>query len=429
MNHMMMRLLLISAIFFLFLTVKGQSSAPVVVDSLTRTPLPNASIFNHRGKFIGTSDANGRISCASPNDFPLTVRYIGFFEKSIPVAGSDTVFMAENILELSEVVVEAKKHIYLHVIAYVREYSSLSTYTDTVFLFREKMVDFMLPKDDGAKFRGWHTPRVLNSKSYYRFTDLSGLDSVSDRCSHHFSWADWVGIAPVAPLPIHLMSADNATDTVRGKYSPTEIWNKSPERVSLDVNVLADTASRRWVPGLAHFFRDDVDFEQLRLRYVYDNVGSDRIEPIDLSGYSFTVESNGRGRDMFLFNRKDQPFFVSTYAETYIIDKEYITAKEAKKWGKLSRGNAEITIFEPDNVPELHPSVQLLVDRVNSLDNDILRLDMTPDKRLAGRKVEKVGIGKQIAKRLLGMFGLDYAIGNKKREKKWKEFREERKKR
>lgn len=34
---------------------------------------------------------------------------------------------------------------------------------------------------------------------------------------------------------------------------------------------------------------------------------------------------------MFRFNRNDEPFFVNTFAEVYILDKEYITVKEARR--------------------------------------------------------------------------------------------------
>ncbi|MDE6805737.1 MAG: hypothetical protein K2J05_02910, partial [Muribaculaceae bacterium] len=46
-----------------------------------------------------------------------------------------------KVRNLPEFVVESNENKYLHVLAYVREYSTLSTYTDTIFMFREKMVD------------------------------------------------------------------------------------------------------------------------------------------------------------------------------------------------------------------------------------------------------------------------------------------------
>ena len=77
---------------------------------------------------------------------------------------------------LPEVLVVSGHKKLLHLLAYVREYSTMTTYTDTVFLFREKMVDYMLPAGK-VDFKGWSTPRVLTSRSYYRFSNSHGLRS------------------------------------------------------------------------------------------------------------------------------------------------------------------------------------------------------------------------------------------------------------
>ena len=337
----------------------------------------------------------------------------------IPVSG----LPREQSRELPEVVVESRQNKFLHMLAYVREYSTLSTYSDTVILFREKMVDYMLPSQRKNRFRGWTYPRILTAKSYYRFVNTHGLDSVSDRCNHHFSWADWVGVAPASLIPQTLAGASVGVDTVRGKYRPTEIWRRDEDRMTLDVDVLADTDSRKWVPNLSLFFRDDIDFEDFRIRFDFENVAGKRVEPIDLAGYSFNIESKGRGHPMFMFNRISEPYYVSTRAEVYLIDKEYVTVKEAKKWEERGMLPADFVMFEPSDAPELTEDIRRLIDRVNSVDHDKTRLAFTPDQRLVGRRVEKVNIGREILKRLKQMFGLDYLNGNRKREKQWRQFR------
>lgn len=419
------RVILIFLILVLFsVTAEGQTGCDAVVaDSMSRRPLPNASVFDRHGKFIGSCRTGGKLPYIPAADYPVTIRYMGFKEHVLSDAAySDTIFLQESITELPEVVIESRQHKLLHILAYVREYSTLSTYTDTVFLFREKMVDYMLPSEKKVRFKGWTSPRVITSKSYYRFTDASGLDSVSDRCSHHFSWADWVGIVPAAKLPSGLCGVENGTDTVRGKYSPTETWVKNGDRVTLDVNVMADTASRKWVPNLSLFFRDDVDFEQFKVRFNYDDIVGDILSPIDLTGYSFNIESNGRGHGLFRFNRHNEPFFVSSYAEVYIIDKEYITVKEAKKWDRRDAESNEIEIFEPAEAPALQPSIQMLVDRVNAVDHDLVRLDFTPDHRLAGRKIKKMNIGQRVLKRVKQLFGIDNINAERKWRRQWNDF-------
>ena len=426
----MLRSAIIIILFFCSIySVEGQTRNAVVVDSVARTPLSSASVFDRQGNTIGISDVRGRLPSISSGSYPITIRYLGFQEKVVPFAGADTIFLQENMPELPEIVVESRQYKVLHMLAYVREYSTLTTYADTVFLFREKMVDYMLPTEEKMKFKGWSIPRILTSKSYYRFTNSQGLDSVSNVSNHHFSWSDWVGVAPSAKLPDALRNTECGADTLRGRYSPTEIWTKNNGRVIADVNVLADTTSRKWVPNLMSFFRKNLDFENFRVRFNYDNIADDSIPPSDLTGYSFNIESNGRGRDMFRFNMVNEPFFVSTYAEVYMLDKEYITVKEAKKWSRQKFDTGEIGIYEPPEAPELQPLIQELVSRVNNINIDKVRLDIEPDQNLVSKNYGKKGnfnIERRVLNLLKGVTGISRYKMNRNLNRRWDEIKEER---
>lgn len=380
---------------FVFISSEAWAYNVVVADSVSHVPLPNASIYNGKGDAIGISNHRGVLPKIPRDNYPITIRYIGFNEKTVAEEIPDTIFLSENASELPEVVVETRRHRVLHMLAYIREYSTLSTYSDTVFLFREKMVDYMLPSDDKVKFKGWSVPRILTSKSYYRFTNSNGLDSVSDTGRHHFSWSDWIGLVPKTGLPARLKGMVTAKDTLLGKYSPTETWMRNKDLVSVDVDVLADTVSRKWVPNLAGFFRKGIDFERFKVKYDCKNVIGDSISAFDLAGYSFNIESNGRGHEMFRFNKINEPVFVSTQADVYVLDKEYITVKEARKWNKRRFDVDEVGIYEPLEAPALAPSTLALIDRVNKLDKNSVRLDFTPDKRMigkySGRRNYKIG--------------------------------------
>lgn len=328
-----------------------------------------------------------------------------------------------TVHDLPEFVVESRKNSVLHMLAYVREYSTLTTYSDTIFMFREKMVDYMIPPSRKSRFKGWTLPRTLLSKSYYRFTNSTGLDSVSDECDHHFSWSDWVGIPALARLPESICRTESSTDTIRGKYSPSEIWNKSGDRLILDVNVLADTTARRWLPGFHAIRRDDIDFERLTLNLVYDNVLDQTVSANELTGYSFEIESDGRGRRMFMFNGVDQQVFVSTKADVYIMEREFITPKEARKWSSRKHRLEESVIYEPPEAPDLDPQTELLIDRVNKVSHEKTRLSLAPDKRLAGRNLVKLNAGQKILKRLKGLLGIDAINAQRKMRKDWNRFR------
>ena len=233
----------------------------VMADSLTHLPLPYASVYDNAGIPAGMTDSRGRLPRLPVEAYPIKVRYVGFREMVIPEVCGDTVFMVENVEELPEVVVLKDRNRVLHILAYVREKSTLTTYRDTVVLFREKMVDYMLPTTERTHFKGWSMPRVLGCRSYYRFTDRNGTDSVSDACRHHFSWSDWLGLPPVVSLPAALTADTCATDTLKGRYSPALVWNRHSDEVAVNVNVLADPGQRSWVPDMDHFFHNGVEFD------------------------------------------------------------------------------------------------------------------------------------------------------------------------
>lgn len=408
----------------------GKRPDTVIADSVSRTPLPNASVYDSKGNAVAITDRRGKLPYIRPEAYPVTIRYIGFGDKEITRPGADTVFLSRTVSDLPEVVVAHRRDRPLHILAYVREYSTLTTYTDTVFLFREKMVDYMIPSSAKSRFKGWDTPRVLSSRSYYRFTDANGLDSVSDTGNYHFSWSDWVGI-PAARLPRALKGKTATTDTIRGKYSPAEIWRKDGDRLDVEINVLAAPETRRWVPRMTRFFNtgaDNPEFDDIRLGYSYDNITSDSIRPADLDHYSLNIESTGRGHGMFRFNRPGERFFVSTSADIYILDREYITLKEARKWEKREF-NSEITeIYEPMEAPRLEASIQLLVDRVDRIDKDGVKLENDPDRKLISQNVGKGNF--RIANRALTLLkdltGITLFKSRRNMNRRWKEFRDKR---
>lgn len=413
------------ALLLIILCVPGfMARGQVVADISSRLPLQGASVFTGSGRLLGVTDRSGRIPVTGSVNGLLIVRYLGYGEMVIEAGSTDTVFMAVKATALPEVLVESPRLKVLHILGYVREYSTLSTLSDTVFMYREKMVDYMLTPDRSMKFKGWTNPRVLKSNSYYRFSDHRGLDSVSDKCGHHFSWSDWVGIIPSPRMPHSIREVEYGTDTLHGKYSAAEIWRRSDSRVTVDVDVLADASgeSRKWVPGLSGFFREDLDFERFKLHIDYRNVIGNEISDRDLAGYSFVIESEGRGRDMFMFKRKDEKFSVSTYAEVYVLDREYISVKEARKWKEMKFDIESLAIVEPPEAPELQPHIRQLIARVDGIDHTGVRLDFTPDERLAGAPHPVEHLGTRLLNVLKLATGISHVRGERNFKRKWNEF-------
>lgn len=423
----MNRTAIATVLFLIFVgTLELQGYNVVVADSATRRPLPKASVYDRNGAPIGICDQNGLLPNIAIGSYPITVRYLGFIDRTVVSATPDTVFLQEDISELPEFVVKTRKDKVLHMLAYVREYSMLSTYTDTVFLFREKMVDYMLGIDRKVKFKGWILPRVLTCRSYYRFTNSTGLDSVSDASPYHFSWSDWMGLAPSTVLPSVLRNVESGTDTLAGKYRPAEIWTKNNGALAVEIDGMAGQTGRNWAPWLSEYFIKDMEFDRFRLSYNYSNIADSIVSPENLTRYSFDIESNGRGREMFRFNRLGEHICVNTNAEVYILDKEYISVKEARKWDKFKFDSEKIGIYEPKEAPQLSPEVLALVDRVNRMDKDGDRLDCIPDGRLvskySGRQNFK--IGRRALMMLKQMTGISRYKFHRNTNKRYKEFRE-----
>lgn len=378
----MKQIILIILTFFIIKPL----SAAIVEDEVTGLPLSKASIFDKKGRIIGICSDNGVLPYLNAADYPISISYLGYESATILKPGVEKIRLKPLSIELPELYVDSKNSQVLYMSGYVREYSTMVTNEDTVFLFREKNVDFMVPTKKVKKFNGWSLPRILFSKSYYHFTNNDGLDSVSDYYPNHFSWSDWIGIIPSTQLPQKLKYKELASDTIYAKYGISSIWQKNDESVSLNLDVLAAEDNRKWVPGMNHFLNNGVDFTLFNLRYEFTDVMGDEIFPDNIARISYNIQANGNNRFINRLGNKVKPVYMDTYAEIYITDREYISISEAKKIEKKLAENFELEKME--NVPALTASIQDLVARVNDTDNEMVRLHREADKRLAGRELK-----------------------------------------
>lgn len=379
----------LSLLLFACQAFSGHARGTVAVDSLTGNPVPKASVFDKKGNLIGVCSDNGLLPPVPASAYPLTISSMGYAPASVGSLSLDTVVLRGTEYELPEVLVESKKHQVLHMIGYVREYSTLTTYSDTVMLFREKTVDFMVPVGREKRCRGWTRPRVLASRSFYRFSNSEGLDSVSGHFGGYFSWADWIDISGGSEMPETLKGQERAEATAGGRHGPAAVWRRNGDDISLEIDILADERNARWAPGLYGFVKNGLDIRRMNLKYLFSGVGSDTILADDIACMSFSIESNGRGRNLNLFFRTSDPVYVDTYAEIYMTDKEYISVPEAKRWEKALPRNGGIGFFPPPDAPELQPAIRSIVERVEAIDYSALRLNEKPDSRYAGKNLDK----------------------------------------
>lgn len=364
---------------------QSPATLPVVVDSLTGIPLARVTVHDRNGHTIAVTSDRGVMPSIDAASYPLTLSSMGYRPVVVPAPGRQIINMSETSYNLPEVVVNPGKREALRIKAYVREYASLSTYSDTVLLFREKMVDFMVPSKKTKGYKGWLKPRVLDSRSFYHFSDANGLDSVSNSYRQHFSWADWVGIVDHTVIPDAFRDAEVMADSIAGASGPAAFWSKADDIFHINVDILADSVNRRWVPSFASYLASNVDFTRFDVNYTFTDVGVSEILASNLARMSFHIESYGRGRSMFRVFDKNTPYYIKTYAEVYVVDREHLSLNEAKRLERRPDEAGELAIVAPSDAPPLDPAIASLISRVGQIDHAGRRLALTPDKRVAGR--------------------------------------------
>ncbi len=373
-------------IFVLVLFFNEESSADrsKVLDAESNVPIARVSIFDRTGKMIGTGDDKGCIQEIYSGAYPLTLRSLGYADKKVSSPADTVIEMMRMTFDLPEVKVNTKRRPILHLTGYLREISTMSSSFDTVMLYREKWVDFMIPAEKEKHFKGWTDPRILKSKSYYKFTDVWGQDSVSDRINHHFSWSDWLSLPPRVNQPATIVRNPLISDTIMGLYSAAEVWRRDSTKLRVDVDVLADTLRGKWAPRLNSRLWRDLDFERLLLTFEYSDCDTFSVKPQNIDRMSCYIESMGRGHDMFRFKtRYDNILYVTTYVDLVIADREYLTVKDAKRKEKdqlLALEEASL-VLESEKVPR-DSVINDLIARVNAIDHDQRRLGMDIDVRV-----------------------------------------------
>ncbi len=361
----------------------------VIVDAETGEPLAMATIFNAKGNVIGFTDDKGCLPSLMDEQYPLTIRYMGYESAIIKKPTTQAIRLKAKSYQLPDIKIESTSNKVTHLLGYVREYSTMISCYDTITLFREKTVDFMIPNKNVKRYKGWLSPRILSTKSYYHFSDAYGLDSVSDYFREHFSWSDWVGIIDRLNIPRKVLEDIEITYTVAGEYSPAAIWKRNGENLHLDLDILADSINYKWIPRLSSFIRfnrQNPEFTKLYVRYDFSNVTGSTVYADNIGRISFNIETNGRGRKLFRVFGKDEPYKVNTYAEVYITDKEYLSVSAAKKWEKRHISSEETGIIAPSDAPELHASIKELIARVDDIDKEGIRINQEIDSRIGNQK-------------------------------------------
>jgi len=342
-------------------SVSTPSDRIVIVDGDDGGALPAASVFNSAGTMLGISEDDGSFSRLVPSDYPLTVRYLGYYAASV-TAPVDTVRMRPQVLSLSEV--EVTKHIDgVRVLCYAREFSSAIA-SDTMSLYTEYMVDYVLPLKKAKGFKSRNTPRILLRRSVGRVAGRNGKDSVwRDMSNSVISWLDMTEISKNGlSEPESLRGRKYGCDSLV-THKISTVYRKTPSRLSFTRDFLSDKKDHSWSPWFLKLLGFTMDVETMWESAVYPVKESGEYQSFDFSSWSYAIGACGRGKWFKKAFKTDKPVGISIFIEIYPVERELISVEESKK---LKKGDPEVEWEIPATVPPLDPAIKKLVDRCNA---------------------------------------------------------------
>lgn len=339
-----------------------------LIDASTNAPLPLASITDCSGNVVGMTDKSGVIPELQKDRYPITFNYMGYASLQILKPAEDDMKMVPQEYELPEIVIIPGSRPLLHLTGYMREITSVLSSSDSVTLFKESVVDFLVPVEK-TKVKGWNKARELASKTYVRMSNSSGLDSVSTNHEYEFIlWGNRKGLIPsAAKIPDKIKGTDVACDTIMGKYYPKIIWLKNGDVTRWYGDALANEKNHITTPWALKIFGLTTDVTEISENYVFDTPDGGFIRPTDLRQVSVTIDMLAKGK---LFKKtfdSSSPVNVRTYMELYLTDREFLSVEEGKSLKNEIPSIESSEILAPTNANPLHPAIRRTVERVNSL--------------------------------------------------------------
>lgn len=339
-----------------------------LVDAATIAPLPLAPITDRAGNVVGMTDKSGIIPELQKDRYPITFNYMGYASLQILKPAEDDVKMIQQEYELPEIVISPGARPLLHLTGYMREVTSVLSSSDSVTLFKESVVDFLIPMEK-TKVKGWNKARELASKTFVRMSNSSGLDSVSTNHEYEFIlWGNRKSLIPSATkIPAKIKGADVVCDTITGKYYPKIIWWKNSDVTRWHGDALANEKNHTTSPWALKLFGLTTDVTEISENFVFDTPDGDIIRPTDLRQVSITIDMLAKGK---LFKKtldSSSPVNVRTYMELYLTDREFLSEEEGKSLRKEIPVIESSDILAPANANPLHPAIMRTVERINSL--------------------------------------------------------------
>lgn len=298
-------LILLSFIFAFSLRAEN-----VVLDSVTRRPIPGAALFTSRGYISDLSDSIGRYSSPSVYDYPLLVRALGYKPARIGFL-SDTIMLRPSSPALPpDTTVTSPEKPVKRVRAFVREFTTIVTGTDSLKIMTEGNIEFILHGNlakNGGRADDW---RVLCSRS--RRECLRTIRTLEDN-EDHFSpfvriaslWHDTLSIKSKGLLPV-------------------------PDGYLLTVEPLAEMKVAEWEPAQLKRTGMHSALTSFSQNYLF-GASTDSLTTGQLREASFSIIATATGSAIKRLYGVPDDFTILTYIEIFPYAFEPLTLRDALK--------------------------------------------------------------------------------------------------
>lgn len=363
---------LITFIAFSVLFIPAMIAGRVtVVDGSDGSPVIGATVFSSSGLILGATDADGNTPDVNEASYPLTIHSLGYKE-GIAATPGDTLRMNAAAYDLPPVTVMPGERPITRVVCYVREYSTGATDRDTLKMYSEYMVE-SYHIDEGTKVKGYHkydfVPKTRTERRFAHYTGADGRDSVATpEDDEYISFMNFLVSLPVDVFEEPDTIKNGAlTDTVQGRYSPGIFYKKTPEFFVTSLDMLSNYKNHVYSPNVYKFFGLTIDIREMNLSFAYKANPSGKYNIHDFLYEISSANILGRGKWIKKAFKTKNPVEIDSNVEVYPVEINYLTVDEYKEQRK-EHNKLEFRI--PDNALPVLPSVQRLIDRINTAGKD-----------------------------------------------------------
>ena len=361
----------ILASLILLLASIHASAQTVILDANDKLPVVGASIFDASGTMVGLTLSDGSVpEDLAAESYPLTIQCIGYNMLTIEKKGQRTLEMTERSYEIDEVKVTPGDKKVLRLLCYVREYVGISAFTDTTTIFKEHMVDYLIPVERKAKLSSSCDARILTSRIYTRSVDEEkDTVEISTKGGPSLLFLATIDSSSVAE-PESFKDTDvlPKSYTKTGKYGPICIYRKTQNAFTCFRDGLADEKNHIMSPAVLKLLGARMDFTQLYKSLSFRMSGSNTYGPADLTSATFALEAIGMGKFFKSSNPHKKPVEIKSLMEIYVAKRYYLTTEEAKQIKKNKPEDTKFII--PASVPQLSPSIRNIVKRAQQQAKD-----------------------------------------------------------